>query len=129
MSNELLRQYQAALSSRMSSLADDCAAINAAARPLVGELETLALCVLPKVRGLGADLQEVMSTEALFVGSANGVFTTYVGPADQCVYVRPVHEWVPNSDPCTGRPRPVLMTGVRLVDADGAELMLQIRPA
>lgn len=116
MSNELLRQYPAALSSRMASLADDCAVINAAARPLVGELETLAL-------------RSAMGDRALFVGSANGVFTTYVGPADQCVYVRPVHEWVPNSDPCTGRPRPVLMTGVRLVDADGAELMLQIRPA
>lgn len=112
--NDFARQYQAALTSRMASLADDCATINAAARPLAGELETPALCV---ARG----------DRALFVGSANGVFTTYVGPADQRVYVRAVNEWVPSTNPCTGGPKPVHVQGVRLVDADGAELMLQIR--
>lgn len=112
--NELVRQYQAALTSRMASLADDCAVINAAARPLVGELETPAL-------------RQAYGDRALFIGSANGVFTTYVGPADQRVYVRAVNEWVPSTDPCTRGPKNVHVQGVRLVDADGAELMLQVR--
>jgi hypothetical protein len=83
------------------------------------ELEVPALRVEPKVHG---------GDQALFVGSANGVFTTYVGNAAERVYVQPVDEQVPSTDPCTGGPKPIRVLGVRLVDEKGRELMLQVRP-
>jgi hypothetical protein len=107
------------LNAAMATLADDCAAINAAARPLAGELQVPALRVEPKTGG---------GDRVLYVGSANGVFTTYVGGPAEHVFVQDVEEWVPSADPCTGGPKPVLVRGVRLVDEKGRELMLQVRP-
>jgi hypothetical protein len=64
---------------------------------------------------------------SLFIGSAHGVFTTATASATTQAFVKPVDLEVPGRWPC-GAPRMTRVRGVQLVDADGAELAMQVRP-
>lgn len=86
------------------------------------ELETLALRC--DVRPATAH----STMESLFVGSANGVFTTAVRPAGTRAYARPVEHVVPRRLPC-GHMTIGVVRGVQLVDETGEELAMQLRPA
>jgi len=89
------------------------------------ELETPALCVTPG----NALAQSMPSTTSLFVGSANGVFTTWCGPTGQQVFVKPVRHTVPRTWPGGCVYGTMDVVGVQLVDREGTELVAQFRPA